>query len=105
MPLWELADDPDDPNEMAKARSAVSGLERRGLVGVWRGQDPSRRTETNRVQYVGSPPVLAVAPAVPAVWFGMWVELSRECAEDHADWRASVRDIPDDEWYDEGAPT
>ena len=33
-PLYRLADDPDDPNEMAKARSAVRGLERRGLVRV-----------------------------------------------------------------------
>jgi hypothetical protein len=33
-PLYRLADDPDDPNEMAKARSAVRGLERRGLVEV-----------------------------------------------------------------------
>lgn len=30
--LWDLVDDPGDPNEMAKARSEVLGLERRPLV-------------------------------------------------------------------------
>jgi hypothetical protein len=75
LPLWKLADNPDEPNEMAKARSAVRGLERRGLVDTWQDHDPRRRVEIRRVQLVGWPPVYALAPAIPRAWFGMWVEL------------------------------
>ncbi len=82
MPLWQLADDPDDPNEMAKARSAVVGLERRGLVEVWQDQDPKRRSMTaRRVQRVayngdGFKTGLELDTVIGGVtWHGMWVEL------------------------------
>ncbi len=48
MPLHALADG-DDPNEMAKARSAVRGLERRGLVETMRRPDPDKLVPTTAI--------------------------------------------------------
>jgi hypothetical protein len=80
VPLWHLADDPDDPNEMAKARSAVRGLEGHGLVNTARMSDPDRRVDTTvvfaevgsdgRVHYYGEP--------ASREWSGMHVRMARK---------------------------
>lgn len=79
VPLHELADDPDDRNEMAKARAAVRSLERRGLVDTERMADPRRRIETTSI-YVeltgslegGLEDIYTAAPN-SRTWFGLHV--------------------------------
>jgi hypothetical protein len=78
-PLWELADDPDDPNEMAKARSAVRGLERRGFVRTMRDADPDRLVSTTVI--IGEVGSLAggvdyVPMPSSRAWYGTWVVLA-----------------------------
>lgn len=77
-PLWELADDPDDPNEMAKARSAVRGLKRRGLVRTIRMGDPERIVHTTTVEAVvdfSAGPAVYEPVASGREWYGTWVKL------------------------------
>jgi len=76
-PLWELAEDPDDINEMAKTRSTVRGLERRELVRTMRDADPTRRVDTTVI--VGEVLSLAGVDYTPTpstrAWYGTWVKL------------------------------
>jgi hypothetical protein len=75
MALWELADDPDDPNEMAKARAAVRSLERRGLVRTYTGRDSRRYIDTTVIAagFGDGFSVVYEPEASSRVWSGMWV--------------------------------
>jgi hypothetical protein len=78
VPLYKLADDPDDPNEMAKARSAVRGLQQRGLVYVDRGADPDRLIESTVIgveRYRGTTPIYEPIPSSRA-WSGLHAQLT-----------------------------
>jgi hypothetical protein len=80
IPLWQLAGDPDDANEMAKARSAVRGLERRGMVVTCRMSDPARLVSTNVIMVTGTvgsgwTPCYG-REATSREWHGLWVRLS-----------------------------
>ena len=50
VPLHRLVDDPGDSTELARCRSAVHGLERRGLVVTSRMADPNRMVNTTTVR-------------------------------------------------------
>jgi hypothetical protein len=80
VPLHELADDPDDPNEMAKARSAARGLERRGLVLIASMTDESRLIDTTVVtgSVGGDWSTSYTAEPTQRVWHGMHVCLQRQ---------------------------
>lgn len=77
VPLHELADDPDDSNEMAKARSAVRGLERRDLVETMRDTDPDRLVSTTTIEAVATPALTTVymPQANARAWYGLHVRL------------------------------
>ena len=78
VPLYKLADDADDPNEMAKARSAVRGLHARGLVYLDRGADSERLIESTVIgveRYRGSTPIYEPIPSVRA-WSGLHAQLT-----------------------------
>jgi hypothetical protein len=78
VPLHKLADDPDDPNEMAKARSAARGLERRGMVRtITRYTDEERRVDTTVISWErmrGWEPIYEPMETTRA-WVGMHVHL------------------------------
>ena len=78
IPLHELADDPDDVNEMAKARSAVRGLQRRGLVVAWRDSDPDRLVDTTTIVAEVTADWKMAYAAEPNVraWSGLHVKLA-----------------------------
>lgn len=75
-PLHELADDPDNPNEMAKARSAAHGLERRGLVHTCRDTDPNRLVHTTVITAEVTAGFNMVYVPEPSAreWHGMFVK-------------------------------
>jgi hypothetical protein len=76
-PLWQLAADPDDANEMNKARSAVRGLERRGLVRTCQMSDPDRLVDTRTITAIGFngwTPVYGPTEN-SREWYGLWVRL------------------------------
>jgi len=80
VPLHELADidgldDPDERrNEMAKARSAIRGLEKRGLVTTIRDPDPDHRVGTTSVFATLGEDFRPVyyAEANDRAWYGLW---------------------------------
>jgi hypothetical protein len=78
VPLYRLADDPDDRNEMAKARAAVRALRERGLVTTWRQRDEDRSIEgivIGVARYRGSVPVYGPIQRTRA-WSGLHVQLT-----------------------------
>jgi Asp-tRNA(Asn)/Glu-tRNA(Gln) amidotransferase A subunit family amidase len=81
LPIHEFADLEEDAtywhieNELAKVRSAVRGLERRGLVHTFRDSDPGRQVKTR----IGSGNYLdGYQPyETTRAWSGTWVALAR----------------------------
>jgi hypothetical protein len=84
VPLHKLADDADDPNEMAAARSAARGLERRGLVRtITHYPDPGREISTTVIVqegFRGWEP-LYQPETTTRVWVGMHVHLEADALD------------------------
>lgn len=78
VPLHRLVDDPGDSVTLARARSAVHGLERRGLVITTRTTDPDRLVDTTAVVGEVDASFQMRYAAVPAqrAWFGLHVQLA-----------------------------
>ena len=79
VPLHQLADDPGDSTELARLRSAIRGLQRRGLVVTSRMADPDRLVPTTTVRgYFDDRTGRMVYLPDQAVreWYGLHVQLA-----------------------------
>jgi hypothetical protein len=92
IPLYELADDADDPderkNEMAKARSAVRALERRGLVHTIRMADPYHLVDTTTImsEVRADWSIAYVAEPNTRAWYGTFVGVRPKPTKLDLDW-------------------